>query len=299
MAALKRLARPGVTVRPRSILNDGTRCRQIRFDDQSIDEDDLRDVAAVDGPIFLVLKGCTLAPNALSSLDGMNGLKMLALWQTDADDEQFSELKSLPYLRSLHASGCHITERGLRVLTGARDLFELRLGHTNVGDDLLNVVAGSERLRELALNSSNITDDALAQLAMLHDLVSLNLSDCCITDHGVLHLQGIRPLKSLRLDDTDISDTGLRSISGLSNLQFLSLRRTRITDAGLVHLQPLGELRELDITDTVVSDRGVAELRPLPKLGAIYAYHTNVTIDAANVVRADYIGFGDGEEIRR
>jgi hypothetical protein len=163
----------------------------------------------------------------------------------DFKDDDMAHLAKLHRLEVLELANCYqLTDAGLKVLAGLRDLRELRLGQVvyqgydpKVGDAGLVHLAGLTRLEILELQGTGLTDRGLANLSGLTRLQDLSLGDTRITDAGLKHLKGLSQLQELDLRDTAVTDAGLTALTGLSRLRTVRLEGTRVTPRGVALLQ--------------------------------------------------------------
>jgi len=84
----------------------------------------------------------------------------------------------------------------------------LDLGRTGVTDKGLEVIGGLKNLRKLHLEKTAISDDGLVHLGDLEQLEYLNLYGTSITDAGLSHLQTLSNLRSLYLWQTNVTQEG-------------------------------------------------------------------------------------------
>jgi Leucine-rich repeat (LRR) protein len=127
-------------------------------------------------------------------------------------------------------------------------------------------LTGSRNLKDLNLQSTQIGDAGLKSLTQIVNLERLNLVDTKNTDASLEQIGALPRLAKLRPGER-ITDSGLRHLAGSSQLRMLDLSCTAVTDAGLEHLKGLTGLERLDLDMAKVTDAGVASLnRALPKL---------------------------------
>ncbi len=71
---------------------------------------------------------------------------------------------SLPYLGSLHLDNCTLLPGSLEIVASLRDLQELGLSHSSIGDDDLAKLRPMTGLRYLHLSGTNVTDEGIERL---------------------------------------------------------------------------------------------------------------------------------------
>jgi hypothetical protein len=137
---------------------------------------------------------------------------------------------------------------------------------SKLNDTLAAKMRHLRNLEELILSHSAVGDPGLAHLQGLVKLQELSLSHRPITDAGLAHVAGLANLRVLRLSETQITDAGLAHLQGLSRLGELDITNTPISDRGLRHLHQLSRLQSLTVSSTAVTETGIADLQQaLPK----------------------------------
>jgi serine/threonine protein kinase/Leucine-rich repeat (LRR) protein len=172
-----------------------------------------------------------------------------------------------------------VADADLALLGGLRELKELRLTDTGVGDRGVARLSELMGLRSLSLNGTQVTDAGLVYLRPLTELRELDLSRTAVGDAGLVHLEPLKNLLSLNLYATQFTEAGLAHVGSLTKLQSLCLSDMRVTDAGLAHLRPLTELRLLHLNGARISDAGLAHLAGMKKLASLNLPGTPVTDD--------------------
>ena len=244
----------------------------------------------------LDLRGCSIGNDGLAHLTALTNLRALRLsgesGACSVDDAGLEHIGKLTGLKSLPLDFLWIGGEGLAKLAGLKQLEELYLAGTLVGDeDLvqlkhfpglkklrisklsqitgagLSEVAKLQHLENLDLSEdSSLADDDLAHLEKLTTLTRLNLWRVPLTDAGAKHLAGLTNLQWLNLDNTQLTDAGIDSLQQMQRLTFLHLGSTAVSDAGMPKLAGLKSLEHLEVTRTAVTEKGVAELqKELPK----------------------------------
>ena len=193
--------------------------------------------------------------------EGVTGLELPAGRVSDAG---LAHLARVECLRTLYLkAGRHVSDQGVRHLTGLTGLERLRLwGCTALTDAAAEALAELVRLTSLELPGSEITDAGAAHLARLERLTELGLTLSQIGDAGLVHISNLRGLASLDLDAcAQLTDEGIEALSRLSGLVKLNLLGCRrVTDRGLRALARLPGLSLL-VVGRGVSDEAAAALR--------------------------------------
>jgi YHS domain-containing protein len=110
--------------------------------------------------------------------------------------------------------GAKIDDAALESLKGVSEqLVWLNLANTSVTDAGLKVLAGFKNLRRLHLEKTGVGDDGLASVKGLGELQYLNLYGTKVTDKGVAALGGLKKLKNVYLWQTAVSDAGAAELA--------------------------------------------------------------------------------------
>ena len=169
-----------------------------------------------------------------------------------------------------------------------RDVVEVSLRDTQVGDSELEFVEQLPMLESLDLSNTPVTSRGLVHIEKLRNLQGLYLINTDVDDLGLKHLARLTSLERLSLWNTQVGDAGVKHLSGLTNLRALVLDGTAVTDEGLKHLQGLTNLEEwLGLVDTQVTDAGLHNLKRLTKLKELNLLNTAVTADGVLTLKRD------------
>lgn len=259
------------------------------------------------------LRGCATTNEGVSHLAGLpklRGLKLstrqaedtsdLSSATSSVDDRAMASIGKLTNLEVLALDNLFVTEDGLADLKDLKNLEELFLAGTSIGDEALPVIVEQfPELKILRIAETRISDDGLVHLPKLRRLEELDISRCqlitdagmvhvgkipmlndlnvwrvsSLTDAGVAHLAGLAHMQHLNLDNILLSDAGLVHLNDLKALTWLHLGSTQVTDAGLVHLEPLTTLEYLNVSRSGVTPEGAAALaKKLPKTEIVQVY---------------------------
>lgn len=117
-------------------------------------------------------------------------------------------------------AGAKVDDAALETLKGISDqLVWLNLANTGVTDGGLKVLAGFKNLRRLHLEKTGVGDEGLASIKGLSELQYLNLYGTKVTDKGLANLTGLKKLKNVYLWQTAVTDAGAaelaKAISGI------------------------------------------------------------------------------------
>ncbi|HVE41441.1 MAG TPA: hypothetical protein VNM14_16220 [Planctomycetota bacterium] len=111
-------------------------------------------------------------------------------------------------------AGAKIDDAALESLKGVSEqLVWLNLANTGVTDAGLKVLAGFKNLRRLHLEKTGVGDEGLASVKGLSELQYLNLYSTKVTDKGVAALGGLKKLKNVYLWQTAVTDGGAAELA--------------------------------------------------------------------------------------
>jgi cytochrome c553 len=111
-------------------------------------------------------------------------------------------------------SGAKIDDGALESLKGVSEqLVWLNLANTAVTDAGLKVLVGFKNLRRLHLEKTGVGDEGLASLKGLAELQYLNLYGTKVTDKGLAAVAGLKKLKNVYLWQTAVTDAGAADLA--------------------------------------------------------------------------------------
>ena len=96
-----------------------------------------------------------------------------------------------------------------------KQLVQLDLSNTGIGDSAAKVISQCTGLRYLVLSNTKITDRSLASLASLPELRVLNLVGTQVTGEGLLSMQPPKHLHALYLYHTKVDGKYWEKLKGL------------------------------------------------------------------------------------
>ena len=218
------------------------------LNDLKITDSGLQALHRVNWPIVNVdLRGCPVSNDGLQHVARLESLKALRLSGSNSDcsvdDNGMDFVSRLVNLKVLSLDKLWISEVGIEKLLGLRELEELYLAETIVGDEAVSLLAKFPKLRKLRLSKNQISSDGLKPLADRQGLLELDLSEI-----------------------SQLSDDAMQYIGRLTGLVKLNLWRVPITDAGVDHLRSLKDLEWLNLDNTMLTDAGLLALADLRKL---------------------------------
>lgn len=111
-------------------------------------------------------------------------------------------------------AGAKIDDAALESLKGVSEqLVWLNLANTSVTDAGLKVLAGFKNLRRLHLEKTAVGDEGLAAVKGLGELQYLNLYSTKVSDKGLANLAGLKKLKNVYLWQTAVTDGGASELA--------------------------------------------------------------------------------------
>ena len=188
----------------------------------------------------------------LSGLTQLRSLNLGTNYQGEVHVTDFSPLKNLKRLESLHLS----TENGTSFDVSVLDSTNLTLEKTFIGRGSLSKDAPRLNRGQKGLNLTNCNVHRFDQVPRVVDLVTLELGENHIED--IRGIAAFEQLKSINLSGNPVRD--IRPLAGLRHLEFLNLSGCPLEDISAI--ERAGELKRLDLSNTNVRD-----LSPLANLG--------------------------------
>ncbi|MFP4501133.1 MAG: leucine-rich repeat domain-containing protein [Candidatus Hydrogenedentota bacterium] len=275
-------------------------CEALRAADSSLQDENLRQLALLDGLRYLDLSETNITNPGLAHLRPHKGLEVLSLARTRAGNEGLAHVSRLSSLRELNldhtgVSDLHLAAEDEALCEASRNRIRaawrhLGLGHladlvylrrlslrgTGVHGPGLQYLAHASSLTHLDLRGTALNAAGIRVLRQFHGLHNLDLADTATSlwpdEHGIA---GLRHLESLDLSGSWLTDDELRRFAEwpggtpLPNLVRLDLSRTRVTDHGLGYLACFPRLRDLELTGARVTAKGLDEILARPGIRVV------------------------------
>jgi Leucine-rich repeat (LRR) protein len=156
----------------------------------------------------LDLEHTQITDAGLADLNGHTELALLWLNDTRVSDAGLVHLTRLHGLRDLGLDGTGISDAGLVQLGTMHDLESLVL-NSHITDAGLKHLTGLTKLHRLSLGDSAVTDAGIAHLSGLVGLEKVNLAGTHVTDGSLRYLRGLPKLKLLEARNTRMTDEAL------------------------------------------------------------------------------------------
>lgn len=142
-------------------------------------------------------------------------LKRLFLHKRQATDESMACLADLEGLEKLFVwDAIRLTDACAPHLGHLKNLTEIHVSQSQIGDDALKVLSSLPKLEQMSLQGNAFTDAGVAHLAHATGLRSvwIGLSKGAITDAGLEHLAGLEQLEELELQQTEVTAEGVAEL---------------------------------------------------------------------------------------
>ncbi len=226
------------------------------------------------------------APPQLSKLTG----KRVSLARSAVNDSHMRALAANKQIEELDLEATEIGDLGLAELAKLTKLRKLRLNATTVSDRGLAALANMTQLEELSLAGTLVRNLAPlpASLTSL-DLSNLNLSPGAFKQIAALPklrrlnlaytdlpLQALPQVTALDLTGTDVDDAVLKVLAQMPDLEELLISHGRFTEDGFAALAPLTKLRRLEAVRTRLSAGAGSTLKQFAKLERLNLDYTTV-----------------------
>jgi Leucine-rich repeat (LRR) protein len=151
---------------------------------------------------------------------------------------QWGEGKYAKNVISVDLSDTAVTDGDLRHLLNFKQLQNLDIRGTKVGDGGTQYIGFLKNLRTLNMFRTDLTDAGLARLRELDDLETLLIGGTKVTDEGLKNIESFSKLKKLSVFRTEVSDASLKSLGKLASLEVLLIGESRVTEEGAKKVLP-------------------------------------------------------------
>ena len=267
------------------------RVRSVLLNDTAVTDAGLEPIGKISTLANLDLRGCGVSNAGIAHLTGLKGLRALRLGGVDTtstvDDVAMDDIAKLTSLKALALDFLWVGEEtALAKLAGLKDLEELYMAETLIGDEGLAVLGQFPKLKKLRISRTQIGDAGLAHLSKISTLADLDVSECAnLSDDGLAHLAGMTQMKRLNLWREQITDAGAAHLAGMINMEWLNVDNTQLTDAGLESFNNMKKLKFLHLGSTAVSDAGLVHLEHLTSLEDLKVTRTAVTAEGVEQLK--------------
>lgn len=211
----------------------------------------------------------------LERLGDQHGLKVLELRE--------SALRRAPdggYSHLIDITGPDMTDEDVAfILRGLqRDMWQLTLDDTAVGDKTMKFLQGFNNMERLYLSGTKITDAGLAALGSKSQVLQLIMNRTAITDAGIAQMGSMPVLKTLSLNETKVKGESFAVLATkCPALRLLSLEKDQLTLAGWKAVGKCDQIGDLSLCESNASDEAVEALSGMKSLKTLNLYKTNVS----------------------
>lgn len=144
----------------------------------------------------------------------------------------------------------------------SKNVVGVDLSETAVTDGDLRHLLNFKELQQLDVRLTKVGDGGTQYIGFLKNLKTLNMFRTGLTDAGLERLRNLKDLETLLVGGTKITDEGLKNIEKFSKLRKMSVFRTEVSDAGLKSLEKLTALEVLLIGESRISEEGARKALP-------------------------------------
>jgi Leucine Rich repeat len=102
--------------------------------------------------------------SSLKRIPGSQSLEVLVLMYTPVTDDDLSNVRDVPRLRTLAINGTDVTDRGIARIAAIRSLEVVSLENTVVTDACISDLVQLQNLRELNVRGTKLSDNGVEQL---------------------------------------------------------------------------------------------------------------------------------------
>jgi hypothetical protein len=190
------------TVRHVNLVYDDSAGKRVDNSNTSACDDLLRKLSRLDGLKELALKESQATDEGLAHIGKMSELEALWIWDArSATDAGVAHLAGLKRLQQIHISQSQITDNSLALLSSLPAIESLSLQQNHFSDTGLERLGRKPRLKSLwiGLGDNRVTDAGLAHLSDCESLEELDLQGSKVTGHGLAVLKGLPKLKAIYL----------------------------------------------------------------------------------------------------
>ncbi len=240
-----------------------------------VDDAELLDLAKLPKLVRLDLSHTRITDEGLLHLRSQTQIQDLSLFYAEQiTDQGMNAIKGWKNLKQLNVRGTRIGDGTLAIVGNLTSLESLDIAYTEVTDNGLDALVPLTHLTELSLGRSKLGENALEVLRLMTTLQSLDLGGPHPGPEGKRETGGsplpdsvpraiatLKELRVLRLDHSHITADGLRVMASLDGVQKLALQGCEfVNDDALRELVQWKSLKYLDVQGTKVTREGVAAL---------------------------------------
>ncbi len=181
--------------------------------------------------VSLALISMPLTDAHLDALAQLKTLKLLRLFENPGFyDESVRHIQPMSNLTELMIRNPHVTDRGIKFLSGMNNLEILSLDRcSKVTDKSLDVIENLTGLRRLSLTATNLSKQGILRVAKMKRLHTVSFAKLPF-DSECLNAILALPLRNLSLRGATINSKDLNRLAEIKTLKLLDIREcSRIT----------------------------------------------------------------------
>lgn len=214
--------------------------------------------------------------------------------QKAGGDVTYQDRWFLPRVEEAYLVGQENADPLVQELWRFRSLKMLRIQSSYVSDESLRALAGMKDLQELDLNWTSIGDAGIANLAKLPHLKSILIMKSNpplhkkyghrsqLTGKSIEQLAKIASLEKVIFWGAELGDADLTKLKSCENLKELWLIDSGLNNQTISGLRELNSLEYLDLSDNEIDDQAFAVFTKMANLNYLSIARTKVSTEAAN-----------------
>ena len=181
---------------------------------------------------------CHLSPTSFRSIMALHQLSDLNVFGTNTDDETLLLItENLLEIEHLDIGCTRISDDGLYHLQKLSKLEQLCLKGCHITNRGVAMISSLKNITDLDLSDGlDISDAGVVSLVSLQNLSKLNISWTMVKDVAIAQLYRMKKLAHLEVVGTALTDKSVRYLFNISRLRYLDIRETNITDVSVEHL---------------------------------------------------------------
>lgn len=178
-------------------------------------------------------------------LQKLKTLREIDISQTYIHDEGLRALSKLPYLETIYLNK-YVGDVGVERLSASKSLRTLDLSGTTITDEAARSLGRMKQLQELSLGQTEVGNASLVALGKLPNLKMLELSDTHVAGSGLAPLADAKKLEIISLSWQTLTREDLEGMSRLRQLKAIILNGVPLPEATMAQLRKLSPFEAVD-----------------------------------------------------
>lgn len=167
----------------------------------------------------------------LESLQQLEGCHLIDAGITDSELREFAIPKKVV---NFTIDGNSVGNRSIEHICDRIDAHSLRLGRTDVSDELMSTLVSEKKLLKLSVNGTGISDKSAADFCNMRNLQTLDVSNTEISNDGIVAICRHPKLATLSVSGITLSHRALQSLKTMKTMKTMKTLRLLIAaDCGL------------------------------------------------------------------